>query len=143
MAPEIFARDYSVEADVWSTGVMLYQLFSRQFPFWEAGAACRATNLDDIADAVSTAEIKYDYGPWLAMSEEGLDFVQQCLVRDPSRRLTVAEALRHPWFARMLPQMDERVYGGAAAAAAVGNNIVPSPASVNKREPAAVPAPAA
>ena len=29
MAPEIFERDYYVEADMWSVGVMLYQLYAR------------------------------------------------------------------------------------------------------------------
>lgn len=33
MSPEIFQRDYSHKADVWSVGVMLYWLFSQRFPF--------------------------------------------------------------------------------------------------------------
>ena len=35
MAPEIFNRRYHVEADMWSVGVMLYQLYARRFPFWD------------------------------------------------------------------------------------------------------------
>lgn len=102
MAPEIFARNYSQEADLWSTGVLLYQLYTKRFPFWEHPGSCKATKLEEVAEAVITADIKYNYGPWLKMSAEGRDFIQRCLTRDPSARITADEALKHPWFVKVL-----------------------------------------
>ena len=34
MAPEVFTREYSRSADMWSLGMMLYQFMSCRFPFW-------------------------------------------------------------------------------------------------------------
>lgn len=115
MAPEIFARDYHKEADMWSFGVMLYQLYSRRFPFWEDMATCRASKLEEVAQAVTRAEIPFDYGPWLKMSPEGRNFIRACLTRDVDRRLTVHEGLQHPWFVKVLD-----------GTGTFGNNIVPS-----------------
>lgn len=121
MAPEIFNRSYSFEADVWSTGVLLYQMFTRRFPFWEGDAYSRALSLDEVARAISGADIKYDFGPWLTMSPEGLQFVQACLTREAKARISVDEALQHPWLRRVLAAPQSA--GGEAAAA---NNIVRS-----------------
>lgn len=99
MAPEIFARDYGNLVDVWSTGVMLYWLFAQRFPFFPDADSVKASKLEEVAEAVTHATITYDYGPWLSMSSEGKDFVQGCLQRDPCSRMTVAQALSHPWLA--------------------------------------------
>jgi serine/threonine protein kinase len=42
MAPEIFGRRYHAEADMWSVGGMLYQLYARRFPFWDTMEECKA-----------------------------------------------------------------------------------------------------
>lgn len=31
------------------------------------------------------------------LSEEGLDFLEKCLVKDPTKRITCEEAWIHPW----------------------------------------------
>jgi serine/threonine protein kinase len=115
MAPEIFARSYSFEVDIWSTGVLLYQLYSRRFPFWEGDSYCRALSLEEVARAINEAEIKFDYGPWLGMSREGLAFVGACLERDARRRISVDAALNHPWLAQTLGPAYLAAAGAAAA----------------------------
>lgn len=44
---------------MWSLGVMLYQLFSRRFPFWDGESYSRALSLDEVAKAVTEAPISY------------------------------------------------------------------------------------
>lgn len=34
------------------------------------------SKLDEVALAVTEAQIPYDFGPWLEMSEEGLEFIK-------------------------------------------------------------------
>lgn len=34
MAPEVFQRNFGKESDMWSLGVLLFQLISGTFPFW-------------------------------------------------------------------------------------------------------------
>ncbi|GIM05255.1 hypothetical protein Vretimale_9700, partial [Volvox reticuliferus] len=97
MAPEIFKRDYSFEVDIWSTGVLVYQLFCRQFPFWQGDSYNKALSLDEVAKAIIEADIRMDFGPWLTMSPEGRSFVRGCLTRDPALRLSLDDALNHPW----------------------------------------------
>jgi hypothetical protein len=53
MAPEIFDRDYHWEADMWSLGIMLYQLYARRFPFWRTYEECRHAKLDEVAALVA------------------------------------------------------------------------------------------
>ena len=106
MAPEIFARDYGKLVDVWSTGVMLYWLFAQRFPFFPDAETVKASKLEEVSEAVTNAPITFDYGPWLTMSSEGLDFIQRCLQRDQSMRMTVQQALHHPWLARAAEEGD-------------------------------------
>lgn len=40
MSPEIFSRHYSKPADLWSCGMLTYQLLSGRFPFWCASTLC-------------------------------------------------------------------------------------------------------
>ncbi|KAG2429906.1 hypothetical protein HXX76_010686 [Chlamydomonas incerta] len=129
MAPEIFKRDYSFEVDVWSTGVLLYQLYCRHFPFWAGDSYNRALSLDEVAKAITENAIRMDFGPWLVMSPEGLDFVRGCLTRDPTERFTVDEALEHPWLAKFAGDCMGGLQGPLveSEAPAVANNIVRSP----------------
>lgn len=104
MAPEIFARDYGVKADVWSVGIMLYWLFCRRFPFFASAEVVKGANLEQVSEAVSSSPITYEDGPFRGMSKEGLDFMQRCLVREVDQRIGVDEALSHPWFEQCLSQ---------------------------------------
>ena len=70
MAPEVFQREYGLEADMWSAGMMLYQLMTCRFPFWPSIQACREKSLDEVARAVILDDILLNFGPWLEMSQE-------------------------------------------------------------------------
>lgn len=133
MAPEIFRRDYGLAADLWSLGMMAYQLTTARFPFWDSVEACRSRTLEEVMKAVIVDDIPFDYGPWLDMSPEGLDLIQSLVERDPARRITAAQALEHPWFEAQLSYVGRQ--------AEVASNIVPlTPAMPT---PSSAPAPAA
>ena len=92
-APETRMGDLSVfeeASDMWSTGVIAYQLLTRRNPF-EDKDIWPVNYRDPNWKADHFAQIK-------DVSEEAKDFLQCLLTYQPEGRPTAEEALKHPWF---------------------------------------------
>ena len=129
MAPEVFQRDYGREADLWSAGVMLYQLLSGRFPFWRSLDDCRSRSVDEVMRSVLGDPVPLSGGVWEGKSPACVDLLAGLLDRDPGARLTAADALEHPWFREQLggslSSSSAAAAAAAAAALAAESNIVP------------------
>mmetsp|Transcript_63182 Transcript_63182/g.117559 ORF Transcript_63182/g.117559 Transcript_63182/m.117559 type:complete len:630 (-) Transcript_63182:15-1904(-) len=82
---------HSLEAaDAWSVGAIAFLLLCGYPPFF---APCRHVVFSRVA------KIDYSFDPpfWSKISEEAKDFVQKCLCAQPEDRMSVLDALRHPW----------------------------------------------
>ncbi|XP_026660993.1 CDPK-related kinase 3-like isoform X2 [Phoenix dactylifera] len=90
VAPEVLHRAYSMEADIWSIGVITYILLCGSRPFW-------ARTESGIFRAVLRADPNFDDSPWPAVSQEAKDFVKRLLNKDYRKRMTAVQALTHPW----------------------------------------------
>ncbi|CUG91091.1 protein kinase, putative [Bodo saltans] len=99
MAPEVAGREgtnYGKPVDLWSFGVIVYNLLSGDLPF--SGATT-----EKLVDAIGAGIVSFGAHPktgvniWNRVSPQAKDFIQKLLVVDPNRRLTAQEALRHPW----------------------------------------------
>ncbi|KAL4325560.1 hypothetical protein GQ457_11G032330 [Hibiscus cannabinus] len=90
VAPEVLHRSYSVEADMWSIGVITYILLCGSRPFW-------ARTESGIFRSVLRADPNFDDSPWPSVSSEAKDFVKRLLNKDHRKRMTAAQALAHPW----------------------------------------------
>lgn len=90
VAPEVLHRSYSLEADMWSIGVITYILLCGSRPFW-------ARSESGIFRAVLRAEPNFDDLPWPAVSLEAKEFVKRLLNKDYRKRITAAQALTHSW----------------------------------------------
>ncbi|XP_020551820.1 CDPK-related protein kinase-like isoform X3 [Sesamum indicum] len=90
VAPEVLRRLYGAEADVWSIGVIAYILLCGGRPFW-------ARTESGLFRAVLKANPSFDENPWPSLSPESKNFVSRLLDEDPSRRISAAQALCHPW----------------------------------------------
>ncbi|KAL6976648.1 Calcium-dependent protein kinase 32 [Sarracenia purpurea var. burkii] len=86
MAPEVLKRNYGVEIDVWSAGVILYILLCGVPPF-------RAETEQGIAQAIIRSVIDFKRDPWPIVSENAKDLVKRMLDPDPKSRLTAQEVL--------------------------------------------------
>ena len=90
VAPEVLRKRYGPEADVWSAGVILYILLCGVPPFW-------GETEQEIFEAILNSDLDFSSDPWPSISESAKDLVKKMLVRDPSKRLSAFEVLRHPW----------------------------------------------
>ncbi|WOL19147.1 CDPK-related kinase 3 isoform X1 [Canna indica] len=90
VAPEVLHRSYSMEADIWSIGVITYILLCGSRPFW-------ARTESGIFRSVLRADPNFVDSPWPDVSPEAKDFVKRLLNKDYRKRMTAAQALTHPW----------------------------------------------
>jgi calcium-dependent protein kinase len=91
MAPEVFDNEYSLPSDVWSCGVMMYQLLSGSFPF-------NARTMIDLSREILTGKINMDGDAWRKVSPVAKDLLIHMMTLRPEKRYTAQEALHHPWF---------------------------------------------
>ncbi|OHT12709.1 CAMK family protein kinase [Tritrichomonas foetus] len=86
VAPEIFLGEaYTQAIDMWSLGVILYGMIFGQLPF-------SGDQLSLINDIV-TKEVEFSS----LISEPLHDLLSRLLTKDPKKRITAEEALKHPW----------------------------------------------
>ncbi|XP_020574919.1 LOW QUALITY PROTEIN: calcium-dependent protein kinase 1-like [Phalaenopsis equestris] len=90
VAPEVLQRNYGLEADIWSAGVMLYILLSGVPPFW-------GENERGIFDEILRGHLDFSSDPWPSISSSAKELVKKMLRHDPKERLTAVEVLNHPW----------------------------------------------
>lgn len=116
MAPESVARnEYEPPADIWGVGCAVVEMITGK-PAWRS--VCDATDINSLLFRIGFGDELPEIPREL--SEEGKDFLQKCLVRDPAKRWTAEMLLQHPFVGNGL-------MGGDKAKEV---NLNPSPRSV-------------
>uniref|UniRef100_A0A8C7E673 Death-associated protein kinase 2 n=1 Tax=Naja naja TaxID=35670 RepID=A0A8C7E673_NAJNA len=91
VAPEIVNYEpLGLAADLWSIGVITYILLSGASPF------LGETKQETLAN-ITAVSYEFDEEFFSHTSDLAKDFIRKLLVKDTRKRLTIQEALRHPW----------------------------------------------
>ncbi|XP_069923596.1 LOW QUALITY PROTEIN: peripheral plasma membrane protein CASK [Oryctolagus cuniculus] len=103
MAPEVVKREpYGKPVDVWGCGVILFILLSGCLPFYGTK--------ERLFEGIIKGKYKMNPRQWSHISESAKDLVRRMLMLDPAERITVYEALNHPWLRYMGTQRDRYAY---------------------------------
>ncbi|XP_053671915.1 phosphorylase b kinase gamma catalytic chain, skeletal muscle/heart isoform isoform X1 [Anopheles nili] len=93
------APGYAKEVDIWACGVIMFTLLVGCPPFWHRKQMVMLRNIMEGKYSFTSPE-------WADISEDPKDLIRKCLVVDPSKRITVTEALKHPFFNTVLFEQD-------------------------------------
>lgn len=97
MAPEELNHgEVTTSIDMWAVGVLTYFMLSGRLPY-------KGSSFAEYAEAQENEKPDFSSEPWPAVSAHAIDFINLCLTLDPLLRLTVTEALKHPWVTEFLP----------------------------------------
>ncbi|NWX20398.1 KCC1G kinase, partial [Aegotheles bennettii] len=91
VAPEVLAqKPYSKAVDCWSIGVITYILLCGYPPFYEETES-------KLFEKIKEGYYEFESPFWDDISESAKGFIRHLLEKDPNKRFTCEEALRHPW----------------------------------------------
>ncbi|CAG9320845.1 unnamed protein product [Blepharisma stoltei] len=91
VAPEVLKGNYGKECDVWSLGVLMYFMLSGTHPF-------RANDVKGLFKKIVKCEYNFDDERWTVISKHAKSLIQKLLVVNPHHRISIKNALIHPWF---------------------------------------------
>ena len=90
IAPEIInEQPYSYEVDIWSLGIIIYTLIFGKPPF---------DSKEEKKVYKKIKKLQYSFPEDIKIPKEAKDLIQQILVLDPSKRLTLEQILNHDFF---------------------------------------------
>jgi calcium-dependent protein kinase len=89
-APEELKGDFNKECDMWSIGVIAFELLSGNLPF-------KRSNKKKLRSDILNMKININKQDWGYRSIEVKEFIERCLQPNPKFRMTPAEGLNHKW----------------------------------------------
>ena len=93
VAPEVLIRQpYNKQIDIWSLGVILYYMLSGTLPFDDEN-----DNEEVIAKMTVFTEVQFPLNNWSKKSEDVIDLIKKCLIKNPIERIKINEYLDHNW----------------------------------------------
>lgn len=115
VAPEVLSmQGYGVQADVWSVGVILFLILCGKLPF-------DGDDSNDIIRKTVQCEPSVNPNVWNKFSDDTKNILSCMLKKDPSKRITARECLKHPFIVINCAAPSPAVPGGVSAPASNAN----------------------
>lgn len=105
IAPEILKynkenlKGHSFEVDAWSVGILIYTMLVGKSPF-------STNSAKEIYKKIKNSPLEF----FREISSEGKDLLLKLLDKTPEKRMTLSEALNHPFFCKSLNPLSELFY---------------------------------
>ncbi|CAF3862272.1 unnamed protein product [Adineta steineri] len=100
LSPEVLKKEpYGKPVDIWACGVILYILLVGYPPFWDE-------DQHRLYNQIKAGAYDYPSPEWDTVTTEAKKLIDSMLNVNPSRRISAADALKHPWICQR-----ERVAG--------------------------------
>lgn len=96
---------YDVSSDMWALGITVYVIFARKLPFHIDHKV--DVSQRNVLDKILANRLEFDHRAFYSISETCIDFIQRLLEKDHRYRMTIPEALHHPWFDDLDPSFKE------------------------------------
>jgi calcium-dependent protein kinase len=96
MSPEVIKKKYDQFCDIWSCGVILYQMLSKgYFPFY-------GKNDDEIFNRILEMKVEFPEKEWKNIDKDAIDLIKKMLC-NVSDRLNAQQVLNHVWIQKNAP----------------------------------------
>lgn len=96
LAPEILVTAgngaYTKAIDTWSLGVILFICLSGYPPFSD-----ERTDMD-LPKQIMGGHYTFPKQYWTGISDKAIDLIKKMMTVDPKKRITLGDAINHPWF---------------------------------------------
>lgn len=101
IAPEVLSqKEYDGKtADIWSCGVTLYVMLVGSYPFEDPDDP---RNFRKTISRILSAQ--YSIPDYVRVSQQCRQLLSQIFVANPSKRITIPDIKKHPWFLKNLPK---------------------------------------
>lgn len=111
-------ESYGTKADLWSLGVVAYEMLSGRKPF-------EGSHTKSVLYAILDGRWGFPAPEWNHISDEAKHFISSLICIDVNRRLSAIEALQHPWIVNQGHRhpIPKRINNTAAAAAAAAARV--------------------
>jgi calcium-dependent protein kinase len=97
MPPEMLLGDYNEKCDLWSLGIVMFNMLTGLMPFSGLSDHQIISNIQKLQVNLSGPEL-------FLLSPECKGLLSKLLQKDPKRRISAQEALRDPWFSLADPR---------------------------------------
>ncbi len=94
MAPELFERNYNMKNDIWSIGIILFQLIYGYKPF-------NGDTLEEFINNIENKKIYYEKESeknFNLLSIDGRNLLKNMLIKDLNKRIDIDSCIKHNWF---------------------------------------------
>ena len=92
MAPEVYKKKYTKQADIYSLGVILYIMLCGEHPYYNHNNIIKKNSI--ILNEVY----------WFVITENAKKLVLSMLEIDPDKRIKINDIFNHPWITNSNPK---------------------------------------